>query len=660
MRTAALLLAALLLGQPQEKDREKDKTKEQQQVPKDVIKDWRYRQTDTRFDPKTKTEVEEVTVIVQGKEATPIDVDKKIFDLRGVKANYFTSPDKDKLSKEIVVAADQGRYDHSARTLQLRDNVRVVKKNDDEKPPQVDSVLDASRATLRFNRMYECPRCQEPLKLPGRCLTHNEPLKELTITSLDVDSEFVLAGPEGILSGEGLETDDEIRKKYHIRKNGFVEFGGDASTRLQGKKAGGTPEATFSQVFSRGPLRITGPVYARRIVGEGGVRVDRIDSAGTLTIRAQNLTIDTKELGDPRTQKLGPPEIREVEAVGKAVLDGVMFEDGMAFQTTSDSLVRSFDGEFETITLKSSDVPVHVKSGPNTIEARNVRIIRREKETGGRSEFETVLRSDLVAGGQHFNLKADRLVTTAEPNDAGRTELRKLHAEGRVVLGGLMAGRGGSNDAPGEAHADVFDWDVKTEHGLLEARPFVRITQGPSVIVAPKVVLESPKIIVLKGPKQVTLVQERDGEKEEYRATCDGDMVLDKDVNRLWMRNGCVIRTRELLLHSDRVDARLSPEGTGLEALNAVGRVRALRRADQTTVYGERLAYRFKDQDLKVYGEPYAWAEVGRGTIRQESIRVYEKENPKTKQKVKYTQHEGGPDGLRIEIPESTLPGEKK
>src|SRR6185503_5856459 len=474
MRTLPLLVLLLALpAADARQDKEKDKSSAQdQKVPKEPVKGWRYKRTDSRFDPKTRTEVEEVTVILEGKEAIPVDVKKMIFNLRGVKANYFTTPQKDRMSKEMVLEADQGRYDHEARVLTLKDNVRLVKKNDDEKPPLVDTVLTASSAILKFNRMYECPICQEPLKSPGRCLKHNEPLKELTVTNLDVDSEFELTGPEGILSGEGLETDDAVQKKYHIRKNGFVEFGGDTSALIQKGKPTSKPEAVFTQIFSRGPLRITGPdEYRRQIVGEGGVRVDRIDSNRSLTIHAQDMTIDTLRIHDPKTMKLSPPEVRLVDARGKVVLDGVMFEDGLTFQTTSDSLERRLEGNFEKITLNSSDVPVHVKSGPNTIEARKVRLSRVEGASSGDSEFETVLRSDLVAGNQHFSLKADHLKTFAEPNAAGRADLRRLVATGHVVLGGLMAGRPGSKEDPGEAHADLFDWDVKTEQGLLEARP---------------------------------------------------------------------------------------------------------------------------------------------------------------------------------------------
>src|SRR6188474_3353853 len=106
MRMASLFVLLLALSaypQEKEKDKDRDRDKSQgqdQKVPKEPVKDWMYRRTDTRFDPKTRTEIDELTVILRGKEAIPIDAKKKIFDLRGVKANYFTTPDKDKLSKE--------------------------------------------------------------------------------------------------------------------------------------------------------------------------------------------------------------------------------------------------------------------------------------------------------------------------------------------------------------------------------------------------------------------------------------------------------------------------------------------------------------------------------------------------------------------------------
>ena len=215
----------------------------------------------------------------------------------------------------------------------------------------------------------------------------------------------------------------------------------------------------------------------------------------------------------------------------------------------------------------------------------------------------------------------------------------------------------GAND-PGEAHADRFHWDVGPNRGWLEASPYVRITQGSSTISAPKVLLESPEIIVLKGPKSVRLVQERDGKKEEYRATCDGDMVIDSSAehNRLWMRDRCVLRTQEMLLNSDRINAVLSPGGKGMESLLALGRVRALRESDHTTLYGDRLFFRFSDQNLRVYGSPRTVADAGHSSSTQEEIRVYQQKHPKTGELLRYTEMIGGSDGVRIEIDERLNP----
>jgi hypothetical protein len=281
-----------------------------------------------------------------------------------------------------------------------------------------------------------------------------------------------------------------------------------------------------------------------------------------------------------------------------------------------------------------------------------------------------------VSGTQHFNLASDHLVTFAAPNSQGKTDLETLDATGHVVLGGLMARADappspGAPTDPGEARADLFHWDNRVHRGRLEStkvNPFVRITQGSSILVAPTVLLESQDIIVLKGPKNVRLVQERDGKKEEYRATCDGDMVIDNspENHRLLMRDHCVLHTQEMLLNSDRINAVLSPDGKGLESLLALGRVRALRDADHTTLHGDRLFYRFptptSSQDLRVYGNPRTIADSGHSTSTQEAIRVFDQPHPLTGEPVRYTEMIGGSDGVHIEIVERTVskPDDKK
>src|SRR5882672_3684830 len=557
---------------------------DQTPLPKEPIKDWRYQLKDLRHDPKTKTDVEEITLILFGKEAIPRSLvkEKEIFDLKGIDARYFTTPGRgDPKSRQILVTADRGSIDKGARTLKLNDNVRVVRKGDPEKN-EIDTILTTPSALLRFNRMYECPVCRKAFGAAGRCPEHGEPLRETTITSVETDREFGLTGPEGILSGIGLATDDAIRKEYHIARVGFIEFAGDVDT-VAARQPAEAPQTLFTQVYSRGPLSITGPEDQRVIHGEGGVRVDRIDVTETLTLTAETLTIDTVRRWE--LSKTGPVELRNVHAEGNVVLDGVSFTDGDSFTAVADRLDRQRDFDKDTdITLLTAAAPrvVRLTRIPSWIESRSVRIERTETD-GTVSTFDEVLSSDLVTGTQHFSLAGDRLVTVASPDAAGKMDLRTLHVIGHVVLGGLMAQAEPAtpDSPPGEAHADDFRWDIATGRGLLQGRPFVRIVQGDRTITAPLVVLESADIIVLKGPKQVHLVQMKDGQKQEYRATCEGDLVMDNHGHRLWMRNACVLRSQEILLRSERIDATLSPEGKGLESLLALGNVRAVRTADQ-------------------------------------------------------------------------------
>jgi len=686
-----LTLLALLLLRPQEP----------QQLPREPVQDWKYQLKDLRKDPKTGAEIEEVTLLLEGKEAIPVSVvrGREIFNLRGVDARYFTTPGKaDEASREIKVKADRGRIDKGARTLKLDDNVRVVRKGN-PMTQEGDTVLLTPSALLHFNTMYQCPECRRIFGAQGHCPDHGQPLRETTVTSVETDREFEVTGPEGILSGEGLVTDDALRKEYHIARKGFVEFGGNGPPSGE-RKSKDDAQTRFTQMYSVGPLHVSGPEDQRVVQGEGGVRVDHIDPTETLTLQARTLRIDTIRRWDLSAG--GPVEVRTADARGDAVLDGSSFADGESFHATSDTLVRNYAPDPDPKkhldrTDLSAAAPrfVSLTRGSSRIDSRSARIDRAE-DGSSMSTFEEVLRSDLVAGTQHFNLAGGHLVVRAAPDAAGKVEVRTLDATDRVVLGGLMPGaKSGSPsgpEEPGEAHADFFHWDMRTMRGVLEARPFVRITQGSSLILAPQVLLESSDIFVLKGPKQVRLLEDREGKKEEYWATCDGDMVLDLQSNRLIMRNNCQVRikdptktqdvwspqdtwispetlksqglqkSQEMLLTSDRVNGILSPGGRSLESLLALGRVHAIREADHTNLYGDRLAYRFADQDLRVYGGPLAVADAGHTMAIQEQIRVYQKPHPKTGLPVRYTEMIGGGDGVRIEIVErpSAKADEKK
>src|SRR6185295_15157858 len=107
---------------------------DQTPLPKEPIKDWRYQLKDLRKDPKTGLNIEEITLILEGKEAIPrlpMVRDREVFDLKGIHAQYFTTPGRgDPKSRKILVQADRGVIDKGARTLKLDDNVRVVRMAD--------------------------------------------------------------------------------------------------------------------------------------------------------------------------------------------------------------------------------------------------------------------------------------------------------------------------------------------------------------------------------------------------------------------------------------------------------------------------------------------------------------------------------------------------
>ncbi|MBV8878967.1 MAG: LPS export ABC transporter periplasmic protein LptC, partial [Planctomycetaceae bacterium] len=428
MRALPLLL--LLAAGPQD----------QSPLPKEPIKDWQYQLRDVRRDPKTKLDVEEVSLILAGKEATPrsLTKDKEIFDLKGIDARYFTTPKNHEPSREIKVKADRGTLDKGARTLKLDDNVVVIRKGDAAKN-EGDTVLRTPSALLHFNRMYECPACRKVYGAQGHCPDDGEPLRETTITSVETDREFELTGPEGVLSGDGLVTDDAMRREYHIARSGFVELSGDVASSGSRKPAA-EPQTRFTQVYSRGPLQITGPMDSRRIRGEGGVRVDHLDLTETLTLQAETLEIETVRRWD--LSSTGPVDVPKVDAKGDVVLDGVSFTDGEAFHATADTLLRTKPDDATDVTVLTAKAPrvVSLKRGASLIDSRKVTIHKAPEGGTGTSVFEEVLRSDLVAGTEHFSLACGRLDTLAGPNALGKTELNRIQARDHVVLGGLMAG----------------------------------------------------------------------------------------------------------------------------------------------------------------------------------------------------------------------------
>ncbi len=615
---------------------------QQPPLSKDPIRDWMYQRKE--INPRTGRE--EVTVILQGAEAVPLDLTKgrEIFQVRGAAARYFTEPRKpgDK-SEEIRISAERARMDNAARVLELKDRVRVEKADG--------SLLSTPSALLRFHSRWVCPACGTLEEKAGLCPDHNTERREKTTIDLECDRDFELLRPDGIIRGELLSADDAIRE-LKILRNGFLELSGEPASIAGAATGPVLPplRAAFTQVHSKGPLHLREGDGQTVVRGSEGIRVDRIDAKGTMTLTARQGTVVAALKEDPVTlRKTLVPRL--VDASGDVKLDGSTFGDGASHFVSGETLLWEIDPQqdytFDLARLSSPDGALELRTGSNVLRSRRLILDR----SSGLALFEGQVQGRLSTQknpkAPPMELACDHLSTRlSDPEPGVRRGISFLEATGHVVLGGLMDRDGAE---PGRAEADRFVWDAVEERGLLEARPVVRILRGRSVITAPRIVLESPELIVLKGPKHVRMIQESEGKTEEYRATCEGDLILDQVTGLLKMRDDCLLKTGDLQMRAGRIDAVLGTAGRGLESLLARGDVRIRRLKDGTNLYGERLVFKPADQSFTLHGSPYAVADTGRTLMVQERIQVYEKPAGDG-QRVRYTEMIGGKDGLRIVI----------
>jgi hypothetical protein len=295
--------------------------------------------------------------------------------------------------------------------------------------------------------------------------------------------------------------------------------------------------------------------------------------------------------------------------------------------------------------------PAVAKIGANEVRSRKMRFTGPE----GRALFEGDVKARLQPdpGGpasRPVELAAERLETQAVPRVPAGWELRDVEATGQVVLTGLIPGQA---DAPGKAEAQRFRWDLVSQRGLLEAPRFVRILQGTNTILAPRVVVEQGgATVVLKGPKSIRFSQPgENGEIEEYRASSEGDAVLQSGTGRIRLERDCSLVTRDFRMTCDRVDALLGKEGQGLQSLRAFGGVRARRTADGVNLFGDRMTYDPTKKELELFGTPFAVAEGKRMVSQQERLVFYERPNGKPGQTIRFMEmRRGSGTGIRISL----------
>jgi len=591
---------------------------QQEKPPPQPIKDWTFHQKE--INPKTGKE--EVALFVEGLEAIPIDLKKEIFEVKGVKATYFTEPDKDRKSEKIIIRAGRGRLDNAAKRLDLSHDVRI------ERPAPEGSGVESSVVEAPAAVVY----------------TEKENKK------LFVEKRFRLSDPMGRLAGDQVTADlNKALRETTVPRNGFLEMIGRASDLADpGRQRSRPPRRVITQIYAEGPLTVKEPQdrsLPLEIAARDKVRLDRLDEAGTATVTADEADIFAFRRLDPVTGRttIQPERLR---AKGNVNASAVMFADGNGLDARADTLdwrMTDHVDWVEDVAVLTGAPLVDFRSGPYRISSKKATIER----LTGLATFEDDVKADLVPGkgAKPLKLSSHRVVAHAV---AGGAEIQDIEATGGVVLEGL-------GEKGGRGEADRFFWNLSEQRGFLEKRPLVRVVQDGSIILASLIVLEGTSVIVLKGPKLVRILQPaEDGNVAEYRVTSEGDVDLNTagEKTTIRIRDRCSIRTQDFHVHADRVDVRMSADGKKVEQMRASGNVRARQLKEGAMIYGERLEYDPTTGALSLFGRPDVVADAGSRVATQRQLIFTEETDPKTGRKVKYTRMVGGDQGIRIVIDE--------
>jgi lipopolysaccharide export system protein LptA len=613
----------------------------------DPIRNW----TIHRKEINPKTGQEEIVAIVRGDEAIPKD--KEVFEIHGVRAQYFTEPrTAEEKSEKVDLEAAHARLDGPAGRLELTERVRVFHEDG--------TTLEAPAALVLFNRKHLCIPCRTEAPAPGKCPRCKADLKPKTFTSVEVEPAFSMTRPGLRLSGRELRADDRLGT-LTVGREGSLEMTGPPPSL--GPKA---PPPRMSDPNALTELRCDGPLTIRDLTEDrtrlfldarDHVRIRRRDAAGTVT----TLTTDSAEITaerrlDPLTGKyLQRPDPGKIVARG-----GLTLSDEKGMQASAEALdwesredvpaLGIVGGPAGTLmeglgavrydTAHLSGSPVALAQGRNRVRARTVKVER----LLGRTLFSGDVSGDFAPAdppdSSPLNLACRTLVLVSTSSPSG-PKPRHLEALGEVRLGGLMEKAG---EAPARAEADRFVWDLEEQRGLLEGRPFVRVTQDRNEILAPKIVLDGRSTVVLKGPKRFRLVHKLEDREATYTVTSNGDVLIDQARGHTTLTDRCSVRSEDFHLRADRMEIGLSPDGKSLQALRASGNVRARRAGEAVTLYGDRVRFDPKDRALSVIGFPRAAAEAGGRTVYTKEIRFNEASRT--------TELRGGSDGVLLVIDE--------
>ncbi len=627
-----LLAAALLALQPQE-----------------PIRNGRV--TRTEINPKTGHE--EVVAVVEWDEAIPLDRERNSLDIRGVRARYFTEPTPRNPKSEVVaLEAGRARLDGPAGRLELAEGARIRHENG--------TTLEAPEGLVLFNKRHVCIPCGTEAPAPGKCTRCGSALKPKTYTTVEIQPNFTLARPGMRLAGRELRADDRLGSLI-VGCDGAIDMaGGLRAAAGKTEPSAAPPSDAFTELRCDGPMNvdeISPDRAAFALKARDNVRVRRLDGTGAVTtVIADEVEIMSRRRIDHRTGR--PSQGQEPERMTARGHLSLADDRGlqasaqsMEWESRSDpraagapggpagALLEALGGTSYDTAVLAGD-PVEINHGGSRVRARTARIDRQAARSVFSGDVSAELANADGRGSTPLRLACRALEMTSARSESGLRP-REIEAAGAVRLEGLMQNEG---QPPARAEADRFSWNLQEERGFLEGRPFVRVTQGRSSILAPRIVMEGRSTIVLQGPKRLRLVQPGGDRHVAYSVSSEGDMVMNSSEGRAILSDRCSVRSEDFQLMADSMEIEFSPDGGGPAALRAYGNVRARRAAGAVNIYGDLLRLAPRQKAISVVGFPAAVAESGGRTIRTREIRFNERDRS--------TELRGGDAGILLIIDE--------
>ncbi len=601
---AVAALPILLLAQDEKK------TRDPRRILQDPLGPWKVQY----FERNARGE-QVLVAQVSGDRADPTGVEKLTLEVTRLRALFFTDPaDAQDRSQKIGLVADSAIYSESLGTLRLRGGVRIVSEDGAELET---SEIDLDLKRRRFSTLQDFKLAGTTLSFTGRGLEADESLHQLLIrergrvagrmsdprTPADAESKpylrFESAGPMSVF---------ELKRKKRaiISGSGGTEVwttGGDADARLSAETATmivarKEKEVELETMALEGDARLES---SGNRVRSQRARVDRLTgraefagdvetefvpdpNAGTVRIRAHEL-VQQSELSEGVWRPLW------MVAVGAVSFDGFGIEAGEPVRGECAAFhydVRERKGRI------APDGRIRLRRGESRIEADDCRI----DEVAGRTEFCGNVAADLQRDPSEkpIGIHAGSLVEQSETVDGVRRPAR-IEARDDVRME-IPAAEG---RASAQVRCGAFLYDARTQAGILEGNPWVRIVSERSVLYAARVLLPDRDTMILQGPKRVRLVDEKG---QTWTMATAGDVRVSAREGRIKIVDRCVLFSKDSRVSADRIDVRLGADRKGVESIRGFGRVEIHRPAEGVRIRGDRM--RLAGESASVRGRPFA------------------------------------------------------